>query len=378
MDSKIFLSPRLIGPRFEDHSLPVSLLEDFTALEELIIEVAKGIYIQENSNRRRVPKGFSDSIYLKLASIEEGSSIPKFIIASLVTLSSTLPLENFDNFSYFEKAKSKIISIIETVNIGESIDSEDQKYLFYFNKIGKNLLDDESIDFGYDISSRSPSSAILNKKTRKELLLSREQKGEYSDTVKLFALVPAIDQTENKFSIDSDDGIIKCELKDEILSTVLTAVTEYTNKTFVSLKGTGIYNGNDRLVRIEDIESIDILDAYDISLRLNDLSKLQNNWYNGDGKALDKFKLSSFGDIFNSYYNSKLPLPAIFPTLEGNIQLEWKRGNKNIILDVDIKTLESSFFYYNDFNDEDEIEETIILLSKENWDILNSLIENNI
>lgn len=358
--------------------MPVSILEDFTALEELIIEVAKGIYIKENPNRRRVPKGFSESIYLKLTGIEEGSSIPKLIIASVVAMNSALPIDNLDSFTYFEKAKDKIISIIKTVNIGEVVNDEDQKYLSYFNKIGKNLLDDEFIDFGYDIETNSSSNAVLNKNTRKKLLLSREQKVEYSDKIKLFALIPTINQNENKFSIDSDEGIIECELKDEILSTVLIAVTEYKSKTFISLKGTGIYNWNDKLVRIEDIESIDILDNCDVSLRLNELSKLKSNWYNGEGRTLNKSKLSNFGNIFNSYYNSKLPLPAIFPTLEGNIQLEWKNGNKNIVLDINIDSLESNFFYYDDFNDNDEIEQTIILSSQENWSILNSLIEENI
>lgn len=49
MSKKVFIAPRLVGCRFEDHTLPVNILEDFTALEDLIIEVAKGIYIAENS-----------------------------------------------------------------------------------------------------------------------------------------------------------------------------------------------------------------------------------------------------------------------------------------------------------------------------------------
>lgn len=378
MGDKIFLAPRLTGARFEDHTLPVSILEDFTALEELIIDVAKGIYLVENSNRKRVPKGFSDGIYLKLTDIEEGSAIPKFAISSLVILNTALPLEDIDNFFYFEKAKDKIISIIETVNKGEFINEDNQKYLYHFNKIGKNLLDDEAIDFGYDIETKTESSAILNKTTRKKILLSREQKEEYSDNIKLFALVPSINQIQNKFSIESDDGIIECQLKDEILNTVLNAVSEYKKKTFISLSGTGIFNWNDKLVRIEDIESIDILDIYDVSLRLSELSKLENNWLNGQGKALNRQKLRAFGDIFNSYYNSKLSLPAIFPTIDGNIQLEWKNGNNNVTLEVNIDSLVSNLYYYNDSDDGDENEAIMALSSKGDWDILNSLIENKI
>ncbi len=73
MEDKIFIAPKLTGSRFEDHSLPVNILEDFTAFEDLIIEIAKGIYLNENINRRRVPKGFADGVSLKLVDIEEGS-----------------------------------------------------------------------------------------------------------------------------------------------------------------------------------------------------------------------------------------------------------------------------------------------------------------
>jgi hypothetical protein len=60
MEEKIFIAPKLKGSRFEDHSLPVNILEDFTSLEDLLIEVAKGIYLGENVNRKRVPRGFAD------------------------------------------------------------------------------------------------------------------------------------------------------------------------------------------------------------------------------------------------------------------------------------------------------------------------------
>lgn len=379
MGNEVFLAPRLTGSRFDDHTLPVNILEDFSAIEELVIEVAKGIYLVENPNRKRVPKGFSDGVYLKLVNVEEGSSIPKFIIASMIGLNSMLPLDNLDHFSYFEKAKEKIISIILSVNEGRPINEEFQKYLIFFNKIGKNLLDDENIDFGYNIETKQESNAILNKITRKKILLSREEKHEYSDSVKLFALIPSINQKENTFSIETDDGlIIDSELTDSIRDTVFLAFNEYNNRTYISLKGTGIYNFSDKLLRIESIESMDILDSFDVTLRINHLSKIPNNWYNEYSKAPQKELLFSFKDIFNSYYNSNLLLPAIFPTVEGNIQLEWKRNNKHIVLDIDLTSFISTFFYYNDIDDSDEHEEILNLKIKEGWISLNSLIENKI
>ena len=40
-----FLSPRLVGNRFDQHSIPLEVLKDLAALEELIVEVAKWHYL---------------------------------------------------------------------------------------------------------------------------------------------------------------------------------------------------------------------------------------------------------------------------------------------------------------------------------------------
>ena len=378
MEDKIFISPRLIGSRFVDHSLPVNILEDFTALEDLLIEVAKGIYLSENLNRKRVPKGFSDGVYLKLVDIGEGSSIAKFAIANAISLTSSQPLENLENFTYFEKAKDKIVSIIESANNGKIPQEQDYRLLSYFNKIGKNLLDDESIDFGYNYTSKVSSNSILNKTTRKKLLLSSEQKTEYSGSIKLFALIPEIDQKNNTFQIVTDFGSIKCPLTESIKDTVFIAFNEYKINTYISLKGTALFNWNDRIQEITEIESIDVLDSLDVSLRINNLLKLENNWYEGQGKALNKEHLTKFENLFNSYFDNKLSLPAIFPKIDGNIQLEWKKDTKNIIVDINLSSLSSDFFYYNDSNDSDEKEEKIALDNKEGWNSLNNLIETHI
>lgn len=378
MDDKIFIAPRLVGSRFEDHSLPVNILEDFMALEDLLIEVAKGIYLSENLNRKRVPKGFSDGVYLKLVDIEEGSSIAKFAIASAISMTSSLPLDGLNNFTYFEKAKDKIVTIVESANNGKVPQEQDYRLLSYFNRIGKNLLDDESIDFGYDYKSKESSKAILNKTTRKKLLLSSEQKTEYLDSLKLFALIPEIDQKNSTFQIETDFGNIKCPLTDNIKDTVFIAFNEYKNNTYISLKGTALFNWNDKIQLITEIESMDVLDSLDVSLRINNLLKLENNWYEGQGKALNKEQLTKFENLFNSYFDNKLSLPAIFPKIDGNIQLEWKKDFKNIIVDVNLSSLYINFFYYSDINDSDEKEAQIAIHNKDGWDSLNTLIKSYI
>jgi hypothetical protein len=173
LESKIFLSPKLTGTRFDDHTLPVNLLEDFSALEDLLIELAKKIYLDENPERQRVPKGFSDGVYLKLSNIEEGSTIPNFIIATVFNASTLLSSSSTESYKYIEKARDQIINVIENASNGEPIYLE-QKYLNYFNRIGKNLQEGEAINFGYN--KINSLEAILNKSSRKRILLSNNQK----------------------------------------------------------------------------------------------------------------------------------------------------------------------------------------------------------
>jgi len=51
-----FLNPRLIGDRFTGHSIPLEVLKDLSALEELLVEVAKWHYRTDNPQRKRIPK----------------------------------------------------------------------------------------------------------------------------------------------------------------------------------------------------------------------------------------------------------------------------------------------------------------------------------
>jgi hypothetical protein len=56
---KPFVAPRLVGARFDDHTIPLELLKDLAALEELVVAVAKWKFVEQHG-RLRAPKGFTD------------------------------------------------------------------------------------------------------------------------------------------------------------------------------------------------------------------------------------------------------------------------------------------------------------------------------
>jgi hypothetical protein len=70
-----FLRPKLVGKRFEDHSIPLELLGDLAVLEAMVIEVAKWCYLQDKPDRKRSPRNFTDGTSLTLTAVEDGSDI---------------------------------------------------------------------------------------------------------------------------------------------------------------------------------------------------------------------------------------------------------------------------------------------------------------
>ena len=104
MSTEPFIRLRLIGARYDDHSVPLEFLKDVAVLEEMVVEVAKSKFRADHPNRQRSPRGFTKNIHLRLAAINPGSAI---LDIQLALESSTLfPL---GDQIYFGNARDAII-----------------------------------------------------------------------------------------------------------------------------------------------------------------------------------------------------------------------------------------------------------------------------
>jgi hypothetical protein len=315
-----------------------------------------------------VPKGFTDKVELKLVSVKDGSTIPNFILVSAFSAASLLQGRS-ESYPYLEKARDKIIDVVYQVNSGTDIGGVlDARYLNYFNKIGKNLQEDESINLA---PGHRQEKAILTRTVRQKLLLSRSGNQEYEDPFAENASVIIINKADKTFTLDISGNRIVHDLDERYTDIINTAYAEY-GTTLVAVKGTGIFSAQHKLVRIAAIESMDLLDPFDVSLRLQQLSTLQPGWYDGSGKAPDKAALQQFAEQYSLYFDAGLPLPAIFPTAEGNIQLEWDFANGGILLEIQLSDLSAEYICTKDGDVMDEV--NLNLTAGEDWQILNTKI----
>lgn len=329
--SDTFLRPTLVGPRFTDHAIPLEVLKDLAVLEEFVVEVAKALYLKDNLNRQRTPRGFTDGVSLKLSAVEPGSAIP--VIALVVVGASLLPPENQ---IYLERARDAIVNVISAADRQESVaDLVPDKTLNYFDRLGRSLRAGEEIQFPVPGGS---GIARLTTETRRRLLESSSLK-EITNEVTARGTIPEADQDNMSFELQLPDGHkVKAPIASEHLQTILAAFNAYQNGTRIAVQGIGRYRkDSDHLLGIDSVEHVTLLDPLDVPARLDELRLLRDGWLDGQGIAPRPTDLDWLSEAFSTSFPDELPLPHTFPTVEGGVRFEWATDRVDASVDIDLQ-----------------------------------------
>lgn len=332
--SIVFLTPRLVGDRFADHAIPLEILKDLAALEEMILEVAKWRYLQEHPDRKRSPRGFIDDISLKLTAIEPGSACPR--IEAVFETPGIFPPDTLApaNFDYFIKARDSIFAAVDAAERGDVITRHLPDFLLgYFDRFGRTLHESERIELD-PLHPERP--ARLSKATRRSLILA-SQIDELTNEVTLQGRIPTINQVRRIFDLQLPDGsCVSAPLDKPHAATVLEALAGYEQGARVRLQGIGRYDRTDRLRRIDAVEHLNLSEPNDIAARLDELRALPHGWLDGKGFAPEPAGLDWLAKQFEVYYPERLPLPFLYPTAEGGVQAEWSFRSHEVTLDINL------------------------------------------
>lgn len=352
-----FVKPKLDGPRFAEHSIPLELLKDFSALEEMIVAVAKWEYLQEYPNRKRVLRNFSSGLELRLSGVEEGSALPAIVLA----FSTLFPSHNA---SYFERARDKIIEAVASAAEGKRPDLPPQ-FLAYFDRVGRGLKDGESMSF----DRTTLPSARLTPQVRRRLIESAQVQ-EWTEEITLRGKVCELDLGRGSFELELRDGTkIRAPLHEQHKTTIFESAREYPDNDFIMVQAIALKDRTNKLKSIQSVEQITELDRLDVALRLDEFAQYKSGWLNGKGEPFNKTSLERLVTYFDRYYPAELPLPHLFPTAEAAIQAEWTVDDWEISLEIDLMTLKSEYQAFNLRTK--ETSETILDLSNDNgWGLL--------
>lgn len=362
MSEEVFLKPRLVGKRFDEHSIPLEFLQDLAVLEQMIKETAKWQFLLTHPERKRIPRGFFDDISLKMGAIEEGSAVP------VIVLSFTL-LFPPGNVRYFEQAREEILNSMDVSNSLQTREIDLPKHiLMYFDRFGRTLRNDEAIEF------MSGTKIIAYTHQTREKLIEASGIEEWTEEASLRGVITELDTKEMTFLLQLTDGTrIKAPVSKEHKEIIFETFSDFENTKKILLRGTINKSRFNRMKAIQSIENITILDTLDIDSRLDEIRALSEGWLDGKGHIPDSDQLDWFANEFGNRYDPDLPLPWLYPTPEGGLQAEWSGPTTEATMEIDLAQKEALLVSVNVQNTETQ-EIALNLASSGDWDTLNKVI----
>lgn len=363
MTTTPFFKPRITGKRFDGGAIPLEFLADLAVLSEMIQEVAKWKYREENPTRHRVPRGFSDGASLKLTGVEEGSAIP--VISLVVSAALLLPPQAEQ---YYHEARESVVNAVLAAQEGRTItDYLPQKLLGYFDRFGRNLAEGEAIELP---SATANVTARLTRDVRRKLVVASSAT-HYTEEASVYGLVHEFNQREKTFQLTLPEGNIlqRIPVESQHYDAILEANNGYRNHQRVRLTGFGRYDLSDRLLELISVEHVVPVDPLDIGIRIEELKQLQPGWLDGKGEAFDEDGLQWLVDAFATQFPDDATLPYLFPTPERNVLAEWSLGPNAVSLEIDLSNRSAEWHVLNVENDQEETVE-FDLNSATDWKVI--------
>ncbi len=359
-----FLQTKFDGARFDQHTLPIEVARDLAAYESLVIDLARYLYLRDNPGRQRVPRGFDAEFHLHLQRVDAGSARP---LLSIVT-AGTLALNTGIN-PLFEKARDLIGQCVSAPD-GQFPEDFPRDLLSHFNQVGRSLREGES----WNLSPESAAPAILTPEKRKHLVLAADKV--YEREIELSGSIGEADWEKSTFRLRVADGTQATVPMPESFH---AKAREFGGRPRhqVTVKGVAAYDSWEKLQKIVSVDSLDIQKDFQLAARFDALSDLQDGWLDGVGKAPDSAALALVAENIVGHFPENLPIPAIVPTPEGNLLMEWSLPGSPS-LDVALPALTAVFHAF--LPDESDLDHEFALSDDRAWpalfQFLNSQLEN--
>jgi len=328
---KPFLNPRLIGTRYEEGSVPLDVIREWASFEELVLELARRLYLEEHPERKRVPRGFIENFALHISGVAEGSAVPH--IDRVLTGGRE---DNPENEVYYTRARNLVLGVIAAAALHSAIPSEFPKDLLSrFDRIGRSLREDERIEF---VSPDTPADnpAVLDRDTYKRLALLAAE--EYQAEAELRGRVTEFDLARKTFLFSLLDGNrVQGVWTKETRGPLFEALQGcFSDRQKVRLLAFAALDASDRPKRLVEVLQVEPLDPLDVPARLEELKTLRRGWLNGEGEPLDPEGLTWLANGWKTTSPAVLPNPYVYPTPQGGVQLEWSVGSWELSAEVDL------------------------------------------
>lgn len=352
-DNGDFVRVRFAGGRFDSHTIPFDVLPDLAAYRDLVVEVAKHIFRERNSDRQRVPKGFEESFQLGLSKIIQGNSATA-LAQRLESLEDQLTEAaqggfGFPRYGEFEDARDLLDRVIAAANDDQPLPREFPRELVgKFNRFGQSLKAGEHAE----LSHGRAAPVRYDSETRKRIVLSANATYENAldqrftltggELRSCIVHLAAEDGTRFDLRVDTDE---ECE----------KAIARRRHQ--VRVIGAGLFDRHDRLTKITKCKELIYTDdepQQPLEERLDEIARTPAGWYSGQNPAPDASAIARMGELVRLITtDAGVPMPYLYPLPDGSITGEWTRGAWEISATVTLPNLAIELHALNVETDEE-------------------------
>lgn len=310
-----FLNIKYEGARFSGGRLPLDVLTDLQALEDILTTFARELWLKKH-DRKRLPGGYADWFGIALTGVGDGSALPRLQL-SVEEGSQAQLIPGETRRQLMLDAEREFEIVLAAASAGRDMVLSPAQ-IRNFNRFLTNLKPGEEFKYCADpapIVSSSVNVISLDAERRKRFLTSVTTT--YEQRVQGKARLKAVDETGSLRFIDT-------VLREFSVNDGTRPPSEYGANI-------GSYYEYDLVVVRKHDDSIQqVVMIHDLSLlehpaidAIDEMSSLTDGWLDGHGKAVQE----SVRVRAKDFIRSTEPLPtfyAVAPTEEGGVLLEYE------------------------------------------------------
>lgn len=323
---------KLAGGRFDAaEGLPVVSAAELERYALLVSTVARALYLEANPHRQRVRRGFDDGFDLRLTRVRSGSQIPE-LVRPVAPHDGLFPTPD-----WHEDARRLVNSALSDVDRANRVPATfPVRALKQLAQFGRSLQSDERIELAD--SDSSPDRAVLTTETRKRIQrLAKLEELEIETVVtgQVNGLSSTPPQVEVTVVEQGTQRKIVASLSDRATWDSLQTYLGYGEAApTAALSVIAVQNRDGVIVRITDVLNIEPALPAAWSERLKHLAGLGRGWLHPGSEPPSIETVEKTERVLLSVLDAEVEAPAIYPSGDGGIQLEWRTTTRAIEVEV--------------------------------------------
>ena len=316
-------------------ALPIDLLPEVVAYRDLLVAVAREVYLSRRPHRQRIPRNFADDLGLVLRRLDSGSVAP--VLERLVTNGDQLPLTEDELAASQRMIEDALRSPARAQTLPPELRTSAATVAL--KNFGRNLRPDEWVSISR--AGEAVSDPVrFDEGTRRVLLASLA--GTHSEVAEEVARIAALDSKGHKATLQSEAGelftveytendwaLLHDNLRPDGLGPRVAVEVEFKIGHDGGRKGVGELLG----ISVVEVE----LGAFDAAQdAIVATSGLESGWIDGQcGEPIPEQLRASALDVLQALSHERLPPPSdAYATGEQSIRLCWSGSGWMTSLDV--------------------------------------------